>query len=278
MANEICTVAYVKQFPWATDISDGLLGLLIKAASDAIERECDRHFAARDYAGWHDGSGMRYLILPEWPVNSVYRVTIGTLDALTVVCDDAGATEAYANCDGTRFNLTILDGPNAGTVQITLATNTPLTALAATITATAGSWTGSALGSYGTYRSASLRPCGRRECYGSYAYFQIPDEGEADYIIDYQYGQVILPSGGEFRAGYRNVYVEYNAGHIVIPEALQEICAELVSSMYFAGASDKDLKSESLGDYSWTAFDRRVVDLGSKEMQQRLAPFKDNIV
>ena len=207
--------ATMRAAPWSlkvADISDVSLALLINAVTDMIERECDHHIVARDYAGWHDGNGTSCLELPEWPLNSVSRVTIGTLDVLNVQCSDPLATEAYAevNKDGTILHLTIMDGANAGTTDLSFAGHTTLTAIATAINAAAGNWTGVALGDYGGHRSRMLRPCGRRECYESVATFQMPDIGEADYRTDYEYGQIIL--AGAFGRGYRNIYIEYNAG------------------------------------------------------------------
>ena len=262
-------------------IGDDTLGFMIDSVTSALESECDRHFIARDYSEWLDGSGMRYQSIDEWPLNSVSRVTIGALDAISVTCNDPLATEAYAevNMAGTMLRLTILDGANAGTVDLSFAAYKTIAELAAEVSATAGGWTGLALSAYGGYRSAVLRPCGRRECYGNQAYFQMPDEGEADYNVDYEYGQILLLAGARFPRGLRNVYSEYNAGYATAPKALELICIELVAQTYRTNARDMTLKSESLGDYSWTAADfTGSFDLSSDAMQRRLAPFKNNII
>ena len=272
--------ATMRAAPWSlavADISDVALAFLINAVTDIIERECDHHIVARDYTGWHDGNGARCLELPEWPLNSVSRVNIGILDALNVQCNDPLATEAYAevNKAGTLLHLTILDGANAGTTDLSFAGHTTLTAMATAINAAVGSWTGTALGGYGGYRSNTLRPCGRRECYGSTATFQIPDEGESDYRTDYEYGQIILH--GAFGHGYRNVHVEYNAGWTVIPPALHLLASEMVKLAFDNGKRDASLKSETLGDYSWTAGEiLSAIDLKNANIQRRLAPFMNN--
>ena len=274
--------ATMRGAPWSlvvADISDVALGFLIDGVSDIIERELDHHIVARDYAGWHDGSGARELILPEWPLNSVSRVNIGTLDALTIQCDDPLATEAYAevNRAGTILHLTILDGANAGTTDLLFAAGgqTTITGIATAINAATGSWTGTASSGYGGYRSNTLRPCGRRECYGSTATFQIPDVGAAEYRTDYDDGQIIL--AGAFGRGYRNVYVEYNAGYTTIPPALKLLASEWVALAFYNGQRDAGLKSESLGDYSWTLADvSGACDVADANIQRRLAPFRNN--
>ena len=122
-----------------------------------------------------------------------------------------------------------------------------------------------------------LRPCGRRECYGSTATFQIPEEGEAEYRTDYEYGQIILDYG--FGRGYRNVYVEYNAGYEDIPPALSLLACEWVKLAADNGKHDASLKSETLGDYSWSAGGSVIIDpslITSAPIQRRLAPFKNN--
>ncbi len=288
MAHELTDDASVRAYAgWgAADPTPALVASLITAATGMIEVECDRRLSERDIEEWRDGSGKRYLTLPDWPLNSVSRVTIGTLDALSIICNDATATEAYVevNRAGTQLTLTLLDGVNAGTFNISFIAFPTLTAVAGQITATAGSWVGSALGPYGAYRSATLRPCGRRECYASLAYIQIPDEAEADYITDYDYGQVIL-AGARFPRGMRNIYVEYNAGYSAANQpnewaTLQMICNILVQRLHGLGTRDWWLGGEKLGDYAWTAASgmrvkEAIFDDGLKAL---LAPFKDNVI
>ena len=111
------------------------------------------------------------------------------------------------------------------------------------------------------------------------ATFQIPDVGEADYRTDYEYGQIIL--AGAFGRGYRNVCVEYNAGYTTIPPTLQLLASEMVKLAFDTGKHDASLKSETLGDYSWTAGGSVIIDpnlITSAPIQRRLAPFKNNPV
>ena len=276
MSVALCTLPTVKALMGiATSDDDARLGILIGAASDAIERDCDRLLAARNISEWRDGTGTPDIILPEWPLNSVSRVTIGTLDAITVVNNDPLATEAFARVTNTTLEVIILDGANAGTDSVTLGTKTIDTVIAE-VNALGKGWAGNALSDYGGYRASTLRRAGRRECYGSFCYFQIPDEGEADYITEYDTGIIHL-TGGLFPRGRQNIYIEYNAGYDPIPGTPQRICADLVADAYYAHQSAPNKKKEQLGDYMYELESRPGWSVTSKDIQHRLAPFKNQL-
>jgi hypothetical protein len=57
-----------------------------------------------------------------------------------------------------------------------------------------------------------------------------------------------------FPKGYQNITVTYSYGYSTIPEDLQEACVQMVVNMYSmnSSASDPNLISESLGEYSYT--------------------------
>ena len=267
----------------AAKLPDDQLDFLIDAATSMLETECDRHFMERDYSQWRDGSGMQYLTLPEWPLNTVSRVSVGRQDAISVINNNATASEAYAeiNRAQTLLRLTLLDGTDAaaGTIDVALGAGISIATIAATVTGLGFGWSGDSVSDWGDRRSTTLRPTGRRECFESSCYFQVPDDGSADYTVDYDYGQLVLSSGYRFALSARNVYVEYNAGYETAPAVLQHICAELVQMTYHKGGKDLAMKTERLGDYSYTLGGSTIIDpyiLSSADMQKRLAPFKDN--
>jgi len=55
--------------------------------------------------------------------------------------------------------------------------------------------------------------------------------------------------------GWGQLRVEYQAGWSVIPENLQQVCAEVVKGIYARLDVDPSLKSETLGKYTWAARD-----------------------
>jgi len=289
MGSNLCSLAYAKTVMGVTDSAgDAKLGLLIAAVSDAVERECDRHFSRRLFTGWHDGRGHEELVLKEWPISSVRRVSIGSVDALSVRCLAPDASEATAEITDSALSLVVLDGADAGTTLLTLATETPLSSLVTAIGLVPGSWSAQALSSLGGHRSVRLRPSGVKPCRDASASFEMPEAGETDYFVDYDCGTISLKCG-TFPRGKRNIYVEYEAGYETIPAALQQIAAEIVRAAYYATSSlgvtssGGAVKSETLGDYSYTLEDGAGASaineaLSREAMQRRLAPFKNNLV
>ena len=278
-AYALCDLTYIKNFLGTSlgAITDDSLTQAINGATDAIERECGgRLFKSRSHTIWLDGSGDRTLILPHYPLVSVERASIGKLDGMSVICNDAaGATEAYVDYDGTTVTLTVVGGTNDGAYTATVAVSTTLGTLATALSALTGTWTAVALSGLSAYESASIYKCGQLEAFESYAYLQIPDEGEAEYTISLEpENESVLITDGVWPKGQKNIYVEYNAGYATIPYTLQQVCAELATIMLRSGARDTGLKSEKLGDHSWTAFEGGG-DLLEEGMRRRLAPFRE---
>ena len=299
MAYELTTVADTRIYagwsdpPLGTEPSTVQIESMIDAVTNALEMECDRHFLARDYHVWRSGNGTRELSIPDWPLNSFSRISIDMVDAISVQCSDATATEAYVELSiattvgipqssqaAENLILTIADGTNAGSVSIALAGFTTMNLLVAQINATAGSWSATTPSIYGSYQTSKLRPCGRRECYTSIATLQMPDLAEADYTTDYDRGIVQIHGSG-FMSGFRNIYLEYNAGYVTTPPALKHLCHELIRRLWYDSRRDPGLKSETLGDYSWTAATNRLIEAtvwDSPTFQRRLAPFKNEVI
>ena len=299
MAFELTTVADARIYAGWSDPPVGgqpttaQIEALIDAATNALELECDRNFLARDYHVWRSGSGTRSMEIPDWPLNSFSRISTDSVDAINVQCGDATATEAYVEItptvtDGISLGasaaknlvLTIADGTNAGSVTIALAGFTTMTLLVAQINATAGSWSATTPSIYGSYQTSKLRPVGRLECYTSIAALEMPDLAEASYITDYDRG-IIQLNESAFPNGYRNIYLEYNAGYVTTPPALRHLCHEIMRRAWYETQHDPSLKSETLGDYSWAAATNRLIEStvwDSDTFQRRLAPFKKEVI
>lgn len=275
----LCSEAYVKRQiqPEPSAAKDDLIRQLINAATDMVERYCGgRNFKSRTHYEWLSGSGDRSLVLPHWPVVSVARVSIGEIEALSVMNEDDDATQAYVSFDGTNVTLTIADGTNAGTDDLAVGTYTTLGDLRDAIVAVGKSWTATVQGAYSGYQTAKLRKCGNKAAYDQYAYLVMPDEPEDAWKVNLESENegIIMLKHGVFPVGTDNVYVEYAAGYATIPVGLQQICAEAVQAMYYAGQRDGGLRSESLGDYSWAAADSAGGIL-NEAIRARLAPFRD---
>lgn len=78
MATQLATLAQVKDYIGNTaDASDdALLTRLISAASDQIERACNRVFGSAVYSEARDGSGLNFMVFSNRPVIAISSVTV----------------------------------------------------------------------------------------------------------------------------------------------------------------------------------------------------------
>lgn len=251
-----------------------LIERLIDAATAQMETYCGRLFLARDFTEWYDGTGQAWLALPQYPLQSIARISIGEIPVMNIRCDAADATQAYVSVSTTALELYIPDGASAATTSLDYVTYPTLADLATQIGLTAGSWTATVLSDYGPELSPLLRPVGRGWCFEGWATLGMPDEPESGYRVDWDEGMVIL-SGGRFYSGRRNIYVEYNAGEAAIPADIEQICLELVKRWYdLHNVGNLGLKSERLDTYAYT-IDGTTSTGMSEELRYRLDAWRE---
>ena len=236
---------------------DDELNQAISGALSLADTLTNRTLLSTSHAEWLNGPGDPVLIMRNFPITAVGRVSIGEVGCMTVKCGATDATQATVSVSTTAVTLTIADGASAGTTSLAFADYATLTLMAAAINATAGSWTATPLGSYGGYRSTMLRPVGGLYCLeGVQAMLTMPEQPASGMRLRWGDG-FILADGGYFPEGLGNIYVEYTAGYTntTAPAALKEALMEIAAGIYHAGQHDLTLKSERLGDYAWTAAD-----------------------
>jgi uncharacterized phiE125 gp8 family phage protein len=73
-----------------------------------------------------------------------------------------------------------------------------------------------------------------------------------------------------FAAGFLNYEVQYNGGYATIPDDVDMVCRELVVEAYNLSKRDSTLRSESLGDYSYTLADGLSL---SESQLERMRPY-----
>lgn len=98
-----------------------------------------------------------------------------------------------------------------------------------------------------------------------------------DYRLDLDTGIVHLISDRlwpdqtrDFARGFRNYRCVYVAGYTTIPEDVAQVCAECVADSYGQTKLNAAIKSESLGDYSYTLVDQAQL---SASQAERLRPY-----
>lgn len=73
----LCTLAQLKIYMSITvDTYDSLLQVLIDAASNRIDKLCDRHLLENDYEEYIDGNNLTKINLKEYPINSITAVNV----------------------------------------------------------------------------------------------------------------------------------------------------------------------------------------------------------
>lgn len=99
-ANALATFAESQAlFGYAADESTKVESL-INIASSRMEVYCKRNLAARDYTLIMDGTGRDTLILPEYPVNTVTRLSIDTMRAFAAASDIASTDYSLRIAEG----------------------------------------------------------------------------------------------------------------------------------------------------------------------------------
>jgi hypothetical protein len=231
---------------------------LIDRASDIIEKWLQRKIKSRDYSREvYDGNGLRELALKQWPVSRVSRASVGRADCFSIK-NTAATTYATFEVTATGVRL-VADGGTA--TSLLFADYATITLLIAAVNAVAG-WAAAILDSnYGSYKSSELLRRPAMSCKSpTLAYAEIADDDVTDYYLlapDEDRNVGILFAPGTWIEGTQNIFVDYTAGYSTVPDAIVDACIQLVVWKYRQSQRDSGLKSESLGDYSFTAADMK---------------------
>ena len=95
---------------------DTLLEHLIDAASEKIERETGRRFAATDYVEWINGSGQDRIMLDQFPIIRVQSVGVGRCPRLSIsYTGSAVSASVIVTASNLRLLTIAADGTNTTT-------------------------------------------------------------------------------------------------------------------------------------------------------------------
>jgi hypothetical protein len=285
----LTSLAQVKLYLDITDeASDPLLEKLIDRATDIIERWAGRKFMSRTYdRERYSGIEGRVLVLDQYPITRVGRVSIGRVNAFSVTNTTATnfatvevtSSKVRLNADGTVTDLTI-------------SSSATITALIAAINAVAG-WTATLLDSTlgtrkafytsldGTTKVPEPLPLAAAYCKSpNVAYVEAPNIDMTDVVLkggdseSRNPGLLYSPSGWNY--GHDSVYVDYIAGYATAPAALEDLCIALVKLKKDRTKGDQNVRSESIGGvYSVTYADLKQV---SADLLEEAGYFKKLII
>lgn len=242
---------------------------LINIVSDVIEFAADRHFAQRTWTETEHSDEDGWVQLRNFPINWIDRISVGKTDVLTVRCTASDAVSATVSINRNpiqsstqeshtdRLELIISGGADNGTNTVTLASGTDLSSVASTIKALSG-WTASVLTPSGGMNNVGNMPSdwlleqGGVSALDSDARLQAHSEPISWFDPEFKYGR--------FKIGHKRakIWAKYTAGFATIPDDIVWLAVQVLGDMVGEqerGLDSGSLKSERIGDYSYTRGD-----------------------
>jgi hypothetical protein len=288
MANNLISLERAKvNMPSAQSTDENTIDAMIAACSDAIRKYCRRDFGVNSYDELYNGTGDRRLLLRQYPVQSVEAVRYRPVTVLKVINNNTALNQqARVSVNSTGLILTrVASGVRSSDASVTFSANPTLNAVASAVTALGNGWSaqivgdsgqGSGTGDYGLWPSADLyvKPSygdgtfsqGGLTARGQFAElkmhtyelagFQWDPRGWLLRAIPYTDPELLHPEDLIWPIGINNFRVQYTAGYALIPDAIQEACAEWVTDLWFRTQRDPSLLSQSFSGaitQSWGA-------------------------
>lgn len=242
---------------------DYLLTELINRASDLINRYCNRTLKSTAYTREiYYGSGYDRLILDQYPVIRIIRLSVGRANSFSIVNTSTDANFCTVEITSTKIRLIVDGGANDDDEELTLSNYATIDLLIAAIHALGKGWVCTTLATDTDSRDASellIRPSMFVDSSTS-AYIETVDDDITDYRLLKPIearNEGIIEKPGVFVSSYE-YFIDYVAGYTTIPYSLEQACIELVKYKYDQSKRDSGLKSEKFGegaDYSYTLAD-----------------------
>lgn len=257
---------------------DTLLAVLITAASQAIERYCNRDFYSKTYDEIYSGRRDNRLILRQAPIQEVKSVRYRPVVVLKVKNTNTSTIQqARVTVISTGLKLVHVASGAATitTTGLTFAGNATLTAMANAIIGIGSGWTAQVVGDsndYGLWPSADLYVASSYgdgvamsalTARGEFAELKMHTTELQGYSMDprgwllrsvpYSDPELMMGDNLEWPMGVNNIRVQYIAGFTTIPEDVQEACACLVAMIFWQCQRDTQI-SNSFSSGSGTAY------------------------
>jgi hypothetical protein len=238
--------------------NEELLDLLITNIWDGVESALSRDILSTDFSEIYTLPSIGVeLVLRQPNVTQVTMLSFETEHAIDMSYSGSD-THARVEVTDTAVVTTSRVGATTTTTTSTFASNVTTDAMATTISALSG-WTATAINSR---PSAFLERRGVQDTKNKTVRLEAWDDSVGDYSVEYEAG-VITFWGDSIRAGwpgaiwngYNRARIDYTAGFTTIPSDVEQAIIEAVRDAWAEKDRTGGLKSESLGDYSWTAAD-----------------------
>jgi len=269
---DLSTVTAIKAYLGITGTDDDdLLGTINTAVSRAIERSTGRKFHAANYSEWYDGRGSPRLMLNQAPIINVKRICVGRQSLLNIANTSTDAARAMVRVSDTAAILTVTGGDDAGEDTLTFADYTTITTLAAAVNLLTN-WTATVPGDTrtGNYPTTDLTMIPGWNVGNSSWGIVAPSDPLMGPRFEMADGIIYLDGCAKWSPAMQNVFVEYRAGYATLPADLVFAATTISATVFRQSKTDMSLKSEKLGDHSWT---RAAGDEVEKQRDDLLAPW-----
>lgn len=254
----LTTLAKVKEYMGiSVSTWDDKLTTLLAAVSRSIEEYVDRKLVSQSFVEYYNGKDSwrnGYLHLVNSPVTALSRVAIRPVSVLTIKNTTASNQRATVAVSSTGITLSRIASGVTTSSTLTWATYTTLTSLVTAIDALGSGWDATVSGDsndYGGWPTTLIK-----SIQGT---ISAKEEARIDMYVDelpnYRLDETEGTLYGDFPFGYQNIEVRYTAGYSTIPDDLQLAACAVVKSIFDSSTTDGNLKSERIGDYSYTLRD-----------------------
>jgi hypothetical protein len=187
---------------------------------------CRRNLVSTSYKEKYDGTGCNSLVLDNYPIISLNRLSMGSEEVMRV---KNSSTFGHASVSVSSTGVTLYKDGTSSTILFTASAT--MSAMATAISAVSG-WSATVSEtSYNSYPSNLLSEKMGLQCVNNAeASLMMPADGEWDFEVDSDKG--ILYSSFGFGEGTRNIFVDYSAGYATIPDDLQLATLILIKNIY----------------------------------------------
>jgi len=258
--------------------ADQVVGALITAVSDAIQKYCRRDFYVRNYDELYDGNGQHRLVLRQYPIQSVKSVRYRPVTVLKIINNSTTLNQqARVAVASTGLTLSRTASGVTTTNALAFGSYVTLTALANAVTALGNGWSGQIVGDtnsdYGLWSSADLyvppsfgdgtTSQGNLTARGQFAELKLHTYELAGYQFDprgwllraipYSDPELLHPEDLIWPPGIGNFRIQYTAGYTTIPESIQEACASWTEQLYYAYLRNPSIVSTATAPTGGTA-------------------------
>jgi hypothetical protein len=261
---------YIPNFP---DAHTPILKRILDSTSAFVCRYCNRDFWPQDYTEYLNGTGFNNLLLSQYPVLAVSRVSTALLQIVQIRNTDFTHSRAIGQLTSTELLLNAWRGATqTSQLTFTLTNYNTLGDLATAINNAGDSWTALAMGQYAAWSPLELpTPQGGFDAlWGGACYLKAYTRDLYDFQLNGNTGELVSWQG--FFQRYLGYRIQYTAGYQdangtpAIPELIQQAVVEIAASVYLSRGVNIGLKSESESIYSYTLSDSDLSSLNIPTM------------